>query len=140
MSYLYVVNSKKATAVSFSARCSFTSADHINLILAKCNNIEVYTFGSDGLKFVKTLPLFGRVVGLQAFRPAGANKDVLFILIERKKYCIVEFDEEKQKIVTRAVGNLKERKGRDADLGQKCFLDPDCRVMGLQLYDSSIKV
>ena len=140
MSYLFVANSQKATAVHYSAKAAFTSPNATNLILAKCNTLELYSFSDQGLNLIKTVPIFGRVIGLEAYRPPGATKDLLFVLVERKKFCILEYDEAKEAIVTYAAGNLKERKGRSAELGQKCFPDPDLRVMGLQLYDSFIKV
>lgn len=141
MSYLYVVNSQKATAVHYSIACSFTGATEKNLVLAKCNSLELYVFREgEGLKLLETLTVFGRIVGLEYFRSAGASVDSIFVVTERKKFCVLNFDVTTQKIVTSTFGNAKERKGRDAEMGQKSFMDPDYRVVGLQLYDSSIKV
>lgn len=140
MSYLYVVNSHKPTAVHHSANCAFTGPDDKNLLLAKCNQLEFHVLREDGLKLLHTLPIFGRIVGLEPFRSAGATTDSVFVLTDRKKFCVLSYDMETHKIVTRSVGNVKERKGRDAEMGQRAFMDPDHRVVGLQLYDSSIKV
>lgn len=140
MSHLYVVNSHKSTAVHHSVKCSFTAPNEKNLILAKCNILEFYTLREDGLQLLHTVPVFGRIVGLEPFRSAGSEVDSLFVLTDRKKFFILAFDSTTEKIVTRTVGNAKERKGRDAEMGQRAFMDPDYRIVGLQLYDSSVKV
>lgn len=140
MSYLYVVNSHKPTAVHHSASCSFTGPDDKNLLLAKCNMLEIHLLREDGLKLLQTVPIFGRIVGLEPFRPLDATTDSVFILTDRKKFCILSFDTQNNNVVTQTVGSVKERKGRDSELGQRAFMDPDFRVVGLQLYDSSIKV
>jgi hypothetical protein len=140
MSYLYVVNSQKPTAVNYSVTCSFTSSNDKSLIIAKSNQLEFHVFRDDGLHLLETITVFGRIASLQTFRPTGNTLDALFVLTDKKKFCILEYNENEQKIITKTVGNLKDRKGKDADVGQRAFLDPDGRVIGLQLYDSSIKV
>lgn len=140
MSHLYVVNSHKSTAVHHSVKCAFIGPNEKNLILAKCNILEFYALREDGLQLLHTVPVFGRVVGLEPYRSTGADVDSLFVLTDRKKFFVLAFDAASEKIVTRTVGNAKERKGRDAEMGQRAFMDPDNRIVGLQLYDSSIKV
>lgn len=141
MSYLYLVTSQKATAVHYSIVCNFTSPTDKNLIIAKGNHIEIYIFSEEnGLKLVKDLPIFGRVKALDSYRVQGHLQDFLFILIERKKFCILGYDTVKQVIFTKAVANVKERLGRDAEMGQRGFIDPEGRVIAMQLYDTCLKV
>lgn len=140
MSHLYVVNSHKPTAIHHSASCAFTGPNDKNLLLAKCNILEFHVLREDGLKLLQSLTIFGRIVGLEPFRPAGSDTDSIFVLTDRKKFFILSYDAVLSKVVTRTVGNVKERKGRDAEMGQRAFMDPDYRIVGLQLYDSSIKV
>lgn len=140
MSYLYVVNSHKPTAVHHSASCSFTGPDDKNLLLAKCNVLEIHLLREDGLKLLQTVPIFGRIVGLEPYRPLDATTDSVFILTDQKKFCILSYDTQNTKVITQTVGSVKERKGRDSELGQRAFMDPDFRAVGLQLYDSSIKI
>lgn len=137
---MYVVNSHKPTAVHHSASCSFTSVSDKNLLLAKCNNLEIHVLQEDGLKLLHTVPIFGRIVGLEPFQSAESSTSSVLVLTDRKMFCVLSYDSEHQKVVTRTVGNVKERKGRDAEMGQRAFMDPDFRVAGLQLYDSTIKV
>jgi DNA damage-binding protein 1 len=111
-----------------------------NLLVAKSNILEVYVFQEDGLKLLHSLTIFGRIAGLESFQSTDCSTASVFVLTDRKKFCILSYDAESQKVVTRAVGNVKERKGRDAEMGQRAFMDPDFRVAGLQLYDSTIKI
>ena len=39
------------------------------------------------------MPIFGRISVLKLFRPRGAPKDLLFLLTERHKFCVLEYDE-----------------------------------------------
>jgi hypothetical protein len=43
-------------------------------------------------------------------------------------------------LVTRANGDVKDTIGGPADNGQLALVDPDCRVIGLHLYDGVFKV
>ena len=39
------------------------------------------------------VPIFGRISVLKLFRPRGERKDLLFLLTERYKFCVLEYDE-----------------------------------------------
>lgn len=160
MSYLYAATSQRPTAINFSVVCNFTSPTDKNLVLIRSNRLEVHTFydGSEtsssssfacvagvggeqvGLVPMLDVPIFGRVKGIEVHRPLNSNTDQLFVLIERKKFCILGYDPIKQQIVTKTICNVKERIGRDAEMGQRSFSDPDGRMIGMMLYDGLIKV
>lgn len=40
------------------------------------------------------MPLYGRVAALQLFRPPGEARDLLLVLTERCKFCVLGWDEE----------------------------------------------
>ena len=40
------------------------------------------------------MPLYGRVAALQLFRPPGEPRDLLLLLTERNKFCVLAYDEE----------------------------------------------
>ena len=50
----------------------------------------MFSFSLQGLVDV---PIFGRISVLKLFRPRGERKDLLFLLTERYKFCVLEFDE-----------------------------------------------
>ena len=50
----------------------------------------MFSFSLQGLVDV---PIFGRISVLKLFRPRGDRKDLLFLLTERYKFCVLEFDE-----------------------------------------------
>lgn len=140
MSYLYAVTAQKSTAVNFSIVCQFTSSNEKNLILAKGNHIEVYLIKEDGLSLLTDISLFGSVKSLEYYRPALTNQDVLFVLTERKKVAVLSYDQTQRKVITKSMGNVKDRIGRDAEMGQRGFIDPEGRLIGMILYDGLLKV
>ena len=46
---------------------------------------------------------------------------------------------EKGELVTRAMGDVHDRIGRPTEQGQIGIVDPDCRMIGLHLYDGLFK-
>ncbi|XP_073392348.1 DNA damage-binding protein 1 isoform X2 [Physcomitrium patens] len=86
------------------------------------------------------VPLYGRIATLELFRPPGESQDVLFISFERYKFCVLQWDAETGSPITRAMGDVSDRTGRPTDNGQIGIVDPDCRLIGLHLYDGMFKV
>ncbi|XP_010445239.1 PREDICTED: DNA damage-binding protein 1b-like [Camelina sativa] len=77
---------------------------------------------------------------MELFRPHGEAQDFLFIATERYKFCVLQWDYESSELITRAMGDVSDRIGRPTDNGQIGIIDPDCRVIGLHLYDGLFKV
>ncbi|KAL3145326.1 hypothetical protein ABBQ38_001586 [Trebouxia sp. C0009 RCD-2024] len=138
-SYNYVVSAHKPTAVRHSVVGNFTSSSDLNLIISKVTRVEIYTLTPEGLKDVADVPIYGRIASLELFRPPGEKKDLLFFTTERYKFCVLYWDAENQ-LQTRASGNLADRTGRPVEHGQIGIVDPDCRVIGVQMYDGLLKV
>ncbi|XVE48502.1 hypothetical protein DITRI_Ditri01bG0006900 [Diplodiscus trichospermus] len=86
------------------------------------------------------VPIYGRIATLELFRPHGEAQDFLFIATERYKFCVLQWDPETSELITRAMGDVSDRIGRPTDNGQIGIIDPDCRLIGLHLYDGLFKV
>lgn len=86
------------------------------------------------------VPIYGRIATLELFRPHGEAQDFLFIATERYKFCVLQWDAETSELITRAMGDVSDRIGRPTDNGQIGIIDPDCRLIGLHLYDGLFKV
>mmetsp|Transcript_12957 Transcript_12957/g.36428 ORF Transcript_12957/g.36428 Transcript_12957/m.36428 type:complete len:1117 (+) Transcript_12957:258-3608(+) len=138
--YNYVVTAHKPTAVTHSACGSFTSATDLNLIIAKCTRIEIHRLTEEGLQGVVDVPIYGRIATMELFRPKNEPKDLLFVSTERYKFFVVDYDEATGELVTRANGDLRGLSGRPTDSGQIGIVDPECRVVGLHLYEGLFKV
>lgn len=140
----YAVSTLEATAVSMSVVChlkaSLSGAKDTNLILAKGNLLEVYSFSELGLVKVFTTSVFGRITALDKYQPGDHAYDALFILTERKHFCILSYDENNNTLITRAKGNLKDQVGRSLEQGQRGALDPEGRMIGMMLYEGLLKV
>ncbi|ESQ55276.1 hypothetical protein EUTSA_v10024273mg [Eutrema salsugineum] len=136
----YVVTAHKPTCVSHSCVGNFTSPQELNLIVAKCTRIEIHLLTPQGLQTMLDVPLYGRISTLDLFRPHGETQDFLFIATERHKFCVLQWDSESSELITRAMEDVSDRIGRPTDNGQIGIIDPDCRLIGLHLYDGLFKV
>jgi hypothetical protein len=56
--------------------------------------LEVHRLTPEGLQGVLDVPLYGRVAALQLYRPASEPRDLLLLLTERNKFCVLGFDED----------------------------------------------
>ncbi|VVB12240.1 unnamed protein product [Arabis nemorensis] len=136
----YVVTAQKPTCVSHDCVGNFTSPQELNLIVAKCTRIEIHLLTPQGVQTILDVPLYGRIATLELFRPHGEAQDLLFITIERYKFCVLQWDSESSELVTRAMGDVSDRIGLPTDNDQIGIIDPDCRLIGLHLYDGLFKV
>ncbi|CAA7046991.1 unnamed protein product [Microthlaspi erraticum] len=139
-SWNYVVTAHKPTSVTHSCVGNFTSPQELNLIVAKCTRIEIHLLTPQGLQPMLDVPIYGRIATLELFRPHGEAQDFLFIATERYKFCVLQWDSESSELITRAMGDVSDRIGRPTDNGQIGIIDPDCRLIGLHLYDGLFKV
>ncbi|KAL0398278.1 UNVERIFIED_CONTAM: DNA damage-binding protein 1 [Sesamum radiatum] len=115
----FVVTAHKPTNVTHSCVGNFTGPQEVNLIIAKCTRIEIHVLSPQGLQPMLDVPIYGRIATLELFRPHGESQDLLFIATERYKFCVLQWDAE------------------TAEIG---IIDPDCRLIGLHLYDGLFKV
>ncbi|KAL6561924.1 DNA damage-binding protein 1a [Orobanche gracilis] len=136
----YVVTAHKPTNVNHSCVGNFTAPHELNLIVAKCTRIEIHLLSPQGLQPVLDVPIYGRIATLELFRPHGETQDLLFMATERYKFCVLQWDTENAEVITRAMGDVSDRIGRPTDNGQIGIVDPDCRLIGLHLYDGLFKV
>lgn len=136
----YVVTAHKPTSVIHSCVGNFTGPQELNLIIAKCTRIEIHLLTPQGLQPMLDVPIYGRIATLELFRPHGEAQDFLFIATERYKFCVLQWDAETSEVNTRAMGDVSDRIGRPTDNGQIGIIDPDCRLIGLHLYDGLFKV
>ncbi|KAI7802841.1 DNA damage-binding protein 1, partial [Triplophysa rosa] len=141
-SYNYVVTAQKPTAVNACITGHFTSADDLNLLIAKNTRLEIYVVTAEGLRPVKEVGMYGKIAVMELFRPKGESKDLLFILTAKYNACILEYKQNGDSIdiITRAHGNVQDRIGRPSETGIIGIVDPECRMIGLRLYDGLFKV
>uniref|UniRef100_A0A3Q3FQZ7 DNA damage-binding protein 1 n=1 Tax=Labrus bergylta TaxID=56723 RepID=A0A3Q3FQZ7_9LABR len=120
----------------------FTSAEDLNLLIAKNTRLEIYVVTAEGLRPVKEVGMYGKIAVMELFRPKGESKDLLFILTSKYNACILEYKQngESIDIITRAHGNVQDRIGRPSETGIIGIVDPECRMIGLRLYDGLFKV
>lgn len=140
MAHTYVVSSKKGTAVHHAVSCNFISPEETNLVVVKSNQIEVFQLASECLNLKIKTSLYGKITSLHAYRPRNSITDILFILTERKHFCVLGFDSVQEVLVTLAKGNVKDRVGHDVESGQRALMDPGNRMIGMLLYDGCLKV
>ena len=102
--------------------------------------MEIHVLKSEGLVPITTVPFYGSVISINAFKSSSsAKEDSLFVLTERKHYCVLGWDQTTQNVVTRATGSLRDR-GRTLERPETSFVDPGNRMIGMLLFEGFIKV
>ncbi|KAI9141453.1 mono-functional DNA-alkylating methyl methanesulfonate N-term-domain-containing protein [Paraphysoderma sedebokerense] len=135
----YVVTAHPASSVSHALKANFTSSDDINLVLSKSTRIEIYTFHDEGLRLVTEVPVYGRILVLESYRPSGRDTDLLFIATERYKYIVLSYDPVTSSIKTESSGDLRDKTGRQTENGQIGIIDPQCSMILLHLYQGLVR-
>lgn len=92
--------------------------------------------------FLRTVITVIAVVNNVTFVVQGEEKDLLFLLTSRYNAMILECEQDGEniEIITKAHGNVQDRIGRPSETGIIGIVDPECRVIGLRLYDGLFKV
>lgn len=143
MSYSYVVTSQKSTAISHSVICNFTSVNDTNLVIVRGNTIEISTYNNNNLIIEDNISLFGQIISLQSYKPSHEDRNIsdnLFILTAHKTFTVLSYDNVNKKIMTKSIGNVKDRAAREVEIKQRSFVDPESRMIGMLLYEGQLKV
>ena len=118
MAHNYVVTAQHATAVDACDTGNFTSSSDLNLLIARNTKIEIMSVTPEGLRSIREFNINGSVEVMKLFRPAGAEKDRLFITTKRQQAMILEVqstpagDINDFEIVTKAYGDVRDKIGK----------------------------
>lgn len=142
MAHNYIVTAQKPTAVTACVTGNFTSTTDLNLIVAKSSRLEIYLVTPEGLRPIKEIGINGKIAVMKLFRPAEAQKDLIFILTHRYNAMILACDVQGDdiEIITKAHGNVADRVGKPAETGILAVIDPKARVIGMRLYEGLFKI
>ena len=64
----------------------------MNLIIARNTRIEILSVSPEGLRSIREFSINGSIEVMKLFRPAGAEKDRLFIVTRRHNAMILEVE------------------------------------------------
>ncbi|KAL0788518.1 hypothetical protein Bca101_004764 [Brassica carinata] len=108
------------------------------LVFRKCNRIEIHKITPQGIELMRNVPINGRIVSLHPFRRL---LDVLFIVTERHKVCVLQWDVSSNELITRnASMDIDACTSKHPWADQICTIDPDYRVIGVYMVTSWHKV
>ncbi|KNE69579.1 hypothetical protein AMAG_14136 [Allomyces macrogynus ATCC 38327] len=136
----YFVTAHPPSAVSHAQKGSFTGPNDVNLVVCKTTRLEIYLLGETGTELVHAENLFARVQVLHLVRPADRPTDLLFLCTDRFQYALLSWDPSRNAFKTEQAGSLEEKAGRKLDENPLSFVDPHARLLGLNLYQGSLKV
>lgn len=140
MAYNYVATAQKPTSVTHSVTAAFTGPRDVNLLLAKSSRFEIHLLTAEGLLPQHDVSLYGRVAIFEAFRAPGEAQDWLFIVTQRFQFCVLAYDAAAQRVVTKAHGSIRDSIGRSSEIVTTGNVDPDGRLIGMNLYEGYFKV
>ncbi|KAF0696243.1 hypothetical protein As57867_012953, partial [Aphanomyces stellatus] len=136
----YVVTAQKPTSVTHSCVGSFTGAGDTNLILGKSTRVEIHLLTPEGLTPLHDVAIYGRITILELFRPPSSSVDLLFLCTQRYQFCVLEYDASTKTVVTKAHGNIRDSIGRMSEVITGGNIDPEGRLLGMNLYEGYFKV
>lgn len=127
--YSYVATSQRSTVVTQALVSHFTSTIDVNLILVKNNYLEIYLYKEEQIMLLFSSPFYDRIKNIELFKidnkkssststyssgPLSSSSssdsaistslDHIFMLTERKNYCILCYDITNKNIKTKASG------------------------------------
>ncbi|KAL1918136.1 uncharacterized protein VTP21DRAFT_3402 [Calcarisporiella thermophila] len=137
---LYAVTAQKPTSVQLAVKGNFTGPTDLNLIICKGTRIEIMLVTAEGLKPQFDFGIYGRITGMELYRPSNRSTDLLFLFTESLKFCILSYSPESGQIVTEANGDARDRTGKPSEYGPISLVDPSSRMIGLHLYQGVFKV
>lgn len=140
MAYNYVATAQKPTSVTHSLTAAFTGANDVNLLLAKSTRFEIHLLTPEGLLPQHDINLYGRIAIFEVFRAANEPQDWLFVVTQRFQFCVLAYDPATQQVVTKAHGNIRDSIGRSSEIVTTGNIDPEGRLIGMNLYEGYFKV
>lgn len=121
--YSYVATSQRSTVVTQALVSHFTSTIDVNLILVKNNYLEIYLYKEEQIILLFSSPFYDRIKNIELFKidnkksiststyslsssdsAITTSLDHIFMLTERKNYCILCYDNTNKNIKTKASG------------------------------------
>ena len=119
--YSYVVTSQRATSVNHSILCNFTDKANKNLIISRGNHLEIHTLREEGLEAEHDVELYGTIRAIDHYIPNNSEDGLSYLLVltDRKVFSILSYDIATKSIITRTTGSLKDRAGREIEMGLK---------------------
>lgn len=138
----YVVSAHKASSVKHAVKSYFLDPEKPCLVIVKSNRIEIYTLSAQGLKQAHEFTINGKISTILSYRPTtGSDTDHLFIVTEECMYFTLSWDRIKNKLRNEIlIKDVFDPSLRASDCGHLSIIDPDCRAIGLYLYQGLITI
>ncbi|KAG9672860.1 DNA damage-binding protein 1, partial [Aureobasidium melanogenum] len=137
----YLASIHRPSSVRHALKLNFLSAQDDTLVVAKANRLEFYAQQQDGLVLQHSKAIYGKVIMLQSIRPASSETDHLFIGTDRYMYFTLSWDATNKQLRTEnSFKDLSDRAAREAQLGERCNIDPTRRYMTIEIYEGIVSV
>ncbi|KAG0146368.1 hypothetical protein CROQUDRAFT_92830 [Cronartium quercuum f. sp. fusiforme G11] len=126
---IYVAHNQFPTSVRHSIKCSFLKSDSLDLILAKHNQIEIYSIETHQLQIHHQLPIFGLIQHIQSYLKPGNQTATLLVLTSDLNLFTLRFCQKSHSIITTASLSLAQPSARSSDYLQTSIVDPHARCV-----------
>ncbi|EPY51696.1 damaged DNA binding protein Ddb1 [Schizosaccharomyces cryophilus OY26] len=140
MSYVSYIH--KPSSVRNAVVCQFVDSTSCNVIIAKSNCIEIYEYNDEkNLQLLTYTNIFGRIVGLNSFRPALSSTDHIIVATDSFHYFTLFWDSENQSIANGIkIQDCSVRSLRESQSGPILLVDPFQRVLCLHVYQGLLTI
>ncbi|KAL4912301.1 mono-functional DNA-alkylating methyl methanesulfonate N-term-domain-containing protein [Aspergillus aurantiobrunneus] len=138
----YIVPIHRASSIRHALKLHFLNSEDECLVVAKANQLELYSITPDGLALVTSCSIYARVTMLACLpAPADSPTDHLFIGTDHYSYFTLSWDSTLNQLRTeRNYVDISDSSSHEAQTGSRCMIDPSGRFMTLEIYDGMIVV
>lgn len=138
--YNYVVTAHKPSRVSHTAVGNFLGPDSRNLLVARVNNIQVYTITPEGLSSTLVLPIYGTISVMHLMRQPNETQDCLMLLTEKCKLTIMKWSPEEGRCHVVCSGDMTDHFVSNMASERIGAVDPNARCVVLHQCTRLLKV
>ncbi|KAJ2737699.1 DNA damage-binding protein 1a, partial [Coemansia sp. BCRC 34301] len=137
--FQYIVSAHKASSVTSSVSGQFCGPDTTNLLVAKGNRLELYTWTSSArLQLVGEYSFNGQISTLHLLDPADRLASACLVVsssgAQSTKFAVVSWDVASQSLTTESSGHIIEHTGRPTTEAKLVAVDPNARAVIVYAY------
>ncbi|CAB11219.1 Damaged DNA binding protein Ddb1 [Schizosaccharomyces pombe] len=137
----YVTYLHKPSSIRNAVFCKFVNASSWNVIVAKVNCLEVYSYENNRLCLITSANIFAKIVNVKAFKPVSSPTDHIIVATDSFRYFTLFWDANDNTVSNGIkIQDCSERSLRESQSGPLLLVDPFQRVICLHVYQGLLTI